>query len=258
MKLVGDLYRLSKDNRVFIESWFLAGEDPLEHYKGIIADALYPDVFKNKPIRLSVGKKAISDYRTATNDEAGTLELSECRYLVKDFGTSLSPKSTRLRDSLYCPGRPASVPLRHTIASSVQAPQHSHNGLTACRMSLQIFSAATGNTPLRHYENPPGPTPTGDYQPSLRSPWLAAMVHYLEQGNEFTAEYGDIDEQFYASLETMLDRILEALVGQTNDIQDQYVPRLEQVVLRASGIGWGYHDYISDRLEEFLDGLDES
>jgi len=31
---------------------------------------------------------------------------------VKDFGTSLSPKSTRLRDSRYCPGRPASVPLR--------------------------------------------------------------------------------------------------------------------------------------------------
>jgi hypothetical protein len=49
-------------------------------------------------------------------------------------------------------------------------------GLTACRMSLQIFSAATGNIPLRHCENPPGPTPTGDYQPSLRSPWLAASV----------------------------------------------------------------------------------
>ena len=49
-------------------------------------------------------------------------------------------------------------------------------------MSLQIFSAATGNTPLRHYENPPGPTPTGDYQPSLRSPWLAATVKaYLNE-----------------------------------------------------------------------------
>ena len=102
-------------------------------------------------------------------------DTKECRYLVKDFGTSLSPKSTRLRDSRYCPGRPASVPLRHTIASSAQAPQHSHNGLTACRMSLQIFSAATGKIPLRHYENPPGPTPTADYPPSLRSPWLAAI-----------------------------------------------------------------------------------
>ena len=72
------------------------------------------------------------------------------------------------------------------------------------------------------------------------------------------AEYGDIDEQFYTSLESMLDRILNALGEQTSDIQDQYIPRLEQVVLRASNIGWGYHDYISDHWEQFLDGLDES
>ncbi|WP_419633797.1 hypothetical protein, partial [Thiolapillus sp.] len=38
-----------------------------------------------------------------------------CRYLVIDFGTSKSPKSTRQRDNHYCPGRPASVPLRHTF-----------------------------------------------------------------------------------------------------------------------------------------------
>ncbi|MEW7976957.1 MAG: hypothetical protein AB2814_05820, partial [Candidatus Sedimenticola endophacoides] len=31
--------------------------------------------------------------------------LQECRYLVKDFGISQSPKSTRQRDSRYCPDR---------------------------------------------------------------------------------------------------------------------------------------------------------
>ncbi|MEW8014201.1 MAG: hypothetical protein AB2807_05290, partial [Candidatus Sedimenticola endophacoides] len=30
-------------------------------------------------------------------------QKQECRYLVKDFGTSQSPKSTRQRDSRYCP-----------------------------------------------------------------------------------------------------------------------------------------------------------
>ena len=35
------------------------------------------------------------------------------------------PKSTRKRDDLLCPSRPASVPLRHTIASSALASQHS-------------------------------------------------------------------------------------------------------------------------------------
>ncbi|MFC1350203.1 MAG: hypothetical protein G8D60_12565 [gamma proteobacterium symbiont of Phacoides pectinatus] len=33
-------------------------------------------------------------------------QVQECRYLVKDFGTSQSPKSTRQRDSRYCPDRP--------------------------------------------------------------------------------------------------------------------------------------------------------
>ncbi|WP_293652649.1 hypothetical protein [Thiolapillus sp.] len=42
-----------------------------------------------------------------------------------DFGTSKSPKSTRQRDSHYCPGRPASVPLRHTFVNSALATQHS-------------------------------------------------------------------------------------------------------------------------------------
>ncbi|MEW7981265.1 MAG: DUF4124 domain-containing protein [Candidatus Sedimenticola endophacoides] len=38
-------------------------------------------------------------------DEQGQV----CRYLVKDFGTSQSPKSTRQRDSRYCPDRPALI-----------------------------------------------------------------------------------------------------------------------------------------------------
>ncbi|MEW8014736.1 MAG: hypothetical protein AB2807_08130 [Candidatus Sedimenticola endophacoides] len=35
--------------------------------------------------------------------------MQECRYLVKDFGTSQSPKSTRQRDSRYGPDRPALI-----------------------------------------------------------------------------------------------------------------------------------------------------
>ncbi|MEW8075810.1 MAG: hypothetical protein AB2815_08590 [Candidatus Sedimenticola endophacoides] len=37
------------------------------------------------------------------------MPFQECRYLVKDFGTSQSPKSTRQRDSRYCPDRPALI-----------------------------------------------------------------------------------------------------------------------------------------------------
>ncbi|MEW8043930.1 MAG: hypothetical protein G8D28_06385, partial [gamma proteobacterium symbiont of Phacoides pectinatus] len=41
---------------------------------------------------------------TVSIDSAKAQQLHQvCRYLVKDFGTSQSPKSTRQRDSRYCP-----------------------------------------------------------------------------------------------------------------------------------------------------------
>ncbi|MCU7881340.1 MAG: hypothetical protein KZQ66_14065 [Candidatus Thiodiazotropha sp. (ex Lucinoma aequizonata)] len=41
------------------------------------------------------------------------------------FETSKSPKSTQSLATGYGPGRPASVPLRHTILNSVLTTQHS-------------------------------------------------------------------------------------------------------------------------------------
>ena len=65
-----------------------------------------------------------------------------CRYLVKDFGTSKSPKSTRQRGSQYAPA--ALRPLR----SAQSASHSSHNGSTAlgcvCRTSLRAAAKTPG------------------------------------------------------------------------------------------------------------------
>ena len=45
--------------------------------------------------------------------------------LVKDFGTSESPKSTRSSTTHWCPGRPGHPAFRHNIASSLRL----HTGL---------------------------------------------------------------------------------------------------------------------------------
>ncbi|OQX30722.1 MAG: hypothetical protein B0D94_09710, partial [Candidatus Sedimenticola endophacoides] len=52
--------------------------------------------------------EAVRDNALAQQEQSA-LALQECRYLVKDFGTSQSPKSTRQRDSRYCPDRPALI-----------------------------------------------------------------------------------------------------------------------------------------------------
>ncbi|GBE00930.1 hypothetical protein BMS3Abin08_00354 [bacterium BMS3Abin08] len=152
LKLIADLYSHSAENKSFIHSRYSVGGQTLEPYRSIISESLYPDVYKKQPIRLSIGKKAISDYFKATKDKAGRLEL---------------------------------------------------------------------------------------------------MVRYLETGNKFTVEFGDIDEQFYSSLESMFERILAVLRKQSADVQEKYFSRLEDVVSSARNIGWGYYDYISDIFSEY-------
>ncbi|WP_419589727.1 hypothetical protein, partial [Thiolapillus sp.] len=72
------------------------------------------------------------------------LAVQACRYLVIDFGTSKSPKSTRQRDNHYCPGRPASVPLR-------QHPRTLDAGFAALpQMTGRDFSYAYFVFPLRY------------------------------------------------------------------------------------------------------------
>jgi len=158
LKLIADLYSSTAENKSFIHSRYSVCGQTLEPYKSIISDSLYPDVHKNKPIRLSVGRKAITDYFKATKDKVGQLEL---------------------------------------------------------------------------------------------------MVHYLETGNQFTVDFGDIDEQFYSSLESVFQRILTELKKQPADFQNKYFSRLEDVVFSARNIGWGYYDYISDIFSEYESETDQ-
>ena len=88
--------------------------------------------------------------------------------LVIDFGTSQSPKSTRPLTAYSCPSRPGHPALRNNFASS---------------LLLRIWLPYDWMPPEAYFVFPlaqgtPGKqcdlAATGDYQPSLRSPWLAA------------------------------------------------------------------------------------
>jgi len=152
LTLVADLYSSNAENKSFINSRYAIGGKTLEPYKNIITESLYPDVCKNKPVRISTGKKAISNYFKATKDKFGKLEL---------------------------------------------------------------------------------------------------MVYFFETGNKFTLDYGDINENFYISLELMFENILSELKRQSADMQNSYHPRLESVISSARNIGWGYYDEISAMFNEY-------
>jgi hypothetical protein len=158
IKLVGDLYSTSPDNRNFLEAKFSsaaphspsASVPSLKRYKAIIHKNLFPDVMTGTaPLSFVPVRKAISDYKKATGDMKGVLEL---------------------------------------------------------------------------------------------------MVYAVECGNDFTLEYGDIDERFYDNLVSLFSKAVQLLKTMDAQTREITLPRLIAVVEKADGIGWGYHDGISDAL----------
>src|SRR6266496_4127444 len=81
------------------------------------------------------------------------------------------------------------------------------------------------------------------------------LMTYVEQGAEFTHEYGDIDERFYNSVESALDELAALLLNEARGMYPQLSERLARVEQLSGGIGWGFGDYIGDvvwQLEEEL------
>jgi hypothetical protein len=74
------------------------------------------------------------------------------------------------------------------------------------------------------------------------------MLFYVEQGVKFTLAYGDIDEPFYISMESMYEKAIEEIIKY--GLKDIFQKRCRQIVENTSGIGWGFHDALSDMYED--------
>jgi hypothetical protein len=75
------------------------------------------------------------------------------------------------------------------------------------------------------------------------------MLYYVEMGVKFTNTYGDIDEPFYNSMESMYKKAVEFIVK--NLMKETFRDRCEQIVRDTEGIGWGFHDGLSDIYEAY-------
>jgi len=84
---------------------------------------------------------------------------------------------------------------------------------------------------------------------------LELMICFLEYGNNFTCDFGDIDEEFYDSLCAMLDSILTELKKHESNIRKKFLPRLISIRDSANGIGWGYYDYLNEKISEIIEDI---
>jgi Family of unknown function (DUF6155) len=77
------------------------------------------------------------------------------------------------------------------------------------------------------------------------------MLFYVETGVEFTNTYGDIDEGFYYSMESVFHQSLKLM--HKGNILNVFKTRAEKILKDTENIGWGFHDSLSDSFSEFYD-----
>lgn len=75
LELIGDLYRLSENNKEFFHTRFSICEDLLESYKQIIQDAIHPYLEDNETLDIGRAEDAIERYSKAIDDVKGETEL---------------------------------------------------------------------------------------------------------------------------------------------------------------------------------------
>jgi hypothetical protein len=73
-------------------------------------------------------------------------------------------------------------------------------------------------------------------------------LFYVEMGAKFTNQYGDIDEPFYNSMESMYNNALKLIVQ--HKLQEIFQNRCKQIVTETRDIGWGFHDNLTIMYEE--------
>ncbi len=76
------------------------------------------------------------------------------------------------------------------------------------------------------------------------------MLWYVESGVEFTADFGDIGEAFYLSMERMYGSVLEHLAK--HDLVPEFVTRCWNVVTKSSGVGYGFHDTLHELYDTYV------
>jgi hypothetical protein len=72
------------------------------------------------------------------------------------------------------------------------------------------------------------------------------LLTYLENGTDFTQQFGDINEAYYNSLESSAAELSRLMLGEGKAAYAQFSERIARAESLANNIGWGYGDYIRD------------
>jgi hypothetical protein len=83
--------------------------------------------------------------------------------------------------------------------------------------------------------------------------WLRNGTAY--SGGPNNPEFGDINESFYNSLESVLNEMAQLLMQQGREIYPQFRERVQSLTTHADHIGWGYGDFLRDQVSQLENTL---
>ncbi|MGO0307861.1 DUF6155 family protein [Endozoicomonas acroporae] len=80
------------------------------------------------------------------------------------------------------------------------------------------------------------------------------MLTFVESGVWCTQEYGDIDEPFYCSMESMYESAIKFIVKE--DLFYDFDDRLRSILRDTHDMGWGFHDTLSETYDTYAISAD--
>ncbi len=75
------------------------------------------------------------------------------------------------------------------------------------------------------------------------------MFLYVKTGVRFTNDYGDINESFYTSMESMFCKALDFIAKE--GLLDNFKDRAYKITEESCNTGWGFHDTLCDYYYEY-------
>ena len=87
---------------------------------------------------------------------------------------------------------------------------------------------------------------------------LDLMLYYVECGDQFTNEFGDINESFYASLCSVYGQFINQLNSNGSEaLYLKFRERIYNLVLSSTNTGWGFGAFILEKSLELNWNEDE-
>jgi hypothetical protein len=82
---------------------------------------------------------------------------------------------------------------------------------------------------------------------------LDVILYFVECGNAFTQQFGDIDSRFYDSLLSVYSQFVERMNALENDtVYLKLKGRIDALAANSRNIGWGYSDGIEESTSEII------